>query len=190
VPPFMLQPIAAAVAAFFWQAARIAGVHCAAIAGLHPEPWAAVLRLIASAEQPPSAGTLGTRPLLRVADTVLAEVADDAPDLDASHALAAAATHVLARSSTARSRSGFMEPTSRKVMKTRTRPVRADPERTLEASAGQEKACHRALWPVSRMCKNAAQPPVEAQPPPLRDASCEELAGGRTSALTLAQGSP
>ena len=45
VAPFMVQPMAAATAAFCLQAARMAGVHFAAIEAVHPvaAPLAAVL---------------------------------------------------------------------------------------------------------------------------------------------------
>jgi hypothetical protein len=127
----------AVTAAFFSHAARIAAVHCAlvmpghcAVAGQSVAPPLAVL-------------------------AVLAEVAE-AADLAWSHASAAEAVHVQARSARVSSRSDFMEPTSRKVMTPGNRPGRASPARTLESSAGLGKACHRPMSPVSGMCKKAA----------------------------------
>src|ERR1051326_8493397 len=99
-----------AMAAFFAQAARIAGVHCAAMAAGQPAAAAASVVVL---------------PVVGVAEAVEAEVAE-AADLGWSHASAAAALHVQARSTRASSRSDFMEPTSRKVMTSGTGPGRGE----------------------------------------------------------------
>src|SRR5205814_6223945 len=169
---------AAAAAAFFAQAARIAGVHCAAVAAGQPAAAAsaAVLDPGRMAEQPPSSGTAGVGPAAWAADAVVAEVAEvaEVADLEWSHASAAAALHVLARSTRASSRSDFMEPTSRKVMTPGTRPERASPDQPLRTSAGHQKACHRPMGPVSGMCKK--------DPP---DARCDVKRTTRVAASTL-----
>jgi hypothetical protein len=121
-----LQPIAAATAAFFSQAAFIAGVHWAAAAALQPaalfpvlEAAVALVALVAWAEQPPSAATVGACPFTE-ATTALAVVVDPAVAvlalLWASHAWATVAVQANADRARASSRSDFMDPTSRKVL--------------------------------------------------------------------------
>ena len=88
---------------------------------------AAVLYVIATAEQPPSSGTEGVWPADLVVTAALldeAEVAEvaEAADLGVSHANATEAQHVPARSVIASSRSDFMDPTSRKVRTLGTSP--------------------------------------------------------------------
>ena len=79
-------------------------------------------------EHPPSAGTVGTLPVARLAEATVADVAEEAEaaDLGASHARAAEAAHVLARSARVSSRSDFMEPTSRKKVTTPGNLVQMD----------------------------------------------------------------
>jgi hypothetical protein len=117
------QPIAAATAAFCWQAAFIAPVHWAAAAAEQP-PFAAV---VACAAQPPSAGAACTCPFAE-ATTAFAVVVDPAfavlVALLASHAWASVAVQAHAMRARASSRSDFMDPTSRKVMAPRHSLIR------------------------------------------------------------------